>query len=162
MDKHHFAPPKKPWNDISVIPTNRGFYGFLGGAKWVSSIHTWTFLHAQDFRLFATNCLLGQPRVQLGCSAQPPRTCRRKLPTSPDSRPRISPPAFIRPRSACSRQGRKPGAFWPPKLTPPDLPGMLCRKHVSIWAPDQLAGSARGGPKVAARTGGEPDDLESP
>ena len=25
--------------------------------------HTWTFLHAQNFRLFATKCLLGQLHV---------------------------------------------------------------------------------------------------
>ena len=33
------------------------------GISILDNPHTWTFLHAQNVRLFATNCLLGQLRV---------------------------------------------------------------------------------------------------
>ena len=54
-------------------------------------IYTWTFLHAQNFCIFATNCFLGQLRVffclrpffaQFGCYPQSPRIYRRKFPTN--------------------------------------------------------------------------------
>ena len=40
VDGQNPAPPKKPWNDDSPIPTNNDFPWFQGGAKWISTIHS--------------------------------------------------------------------------------------------------------------------------
>ena len=42
MDKIHFAPPKKQWGTIDCwyLQGNHHSQGFLGGAKWISSIHS--------------------------------------------------------------------------------------------------------------------------
>ena len=42
MDGRNAAPPKKPWHDDYPANTHQrsGFHGFLGGAKWIWSIHS--------------------------------------------------------------------------------------------------------------------------
>ena len=53
MDDIHFAPPKKPWNDDSLVNTNEQSFQpwFQSGAKWISPIQYLAYVDAKHAEL---------------------------------------------------------------------------------------------------------------